>query len=72
MNKNPNEILKGLRTFDQMKNNSLELKRKKIAKGNDNYLDVLEYYLNNYEKILDGKRSRKIYKKKVKSNWLYN
>jgi len=67
VNKNPNEILKGLITFDQMKNNPLELKKKKIVKGDDNYLDILEYYLNNYEKILDGKKPRKIYKKKVKS-----
>ena len=66
-NKNPNEILKGMKTFEQMKNNSLELKKKKIVKGEDNYLDILEYYLNNYENILDGKKPRKIYKKKVKS-----
>ena len=67
VNKNPNEILKGMKTFEQMKNNSLELKKKKIVKEDDNYLDILEYYLNNYEKILDGKKPRKIYKKKVKS-----
>ena len=57
-NKRPVDILKGLITFEQMKNNPVEIKKKHITIANDNYLENLDYYFMNYENILSGKFSR--------------
>ena len=63
-NKRPVEILTGLMTFEKMKNSPVELNKKHINIGNDNYLDNLDYYFKNYENILSGKFSRNREKKK--------
>ena len=65
-NKRPVDILKGLITFEQMKNNPVEIKKKHITIANDNYLENLDYYFMNYENILSGKFSRNRGKKNNK------
>ena len=65
-NKWPVDILKGLITFEQMKNNPVEIKKKHITIANDNYLENLDYYFMNYENILSGKFSRNRGKKNNK------
>ena len=67
-NKKPVEVLKGLMTFEKMKNNPVELNKKRITIGNDNYLENLEYYFKNYENIISGKFSRNREKKKEHEN----
>ena len=67
-NKRPVEILKGLMTFEKMKNNPVELNKKHINIANYNYLENLDYYFKNYENILSGKFSRNREKKNVKEN----
>ena len=62
-NKKPVEVLKGLMTFEKMKNNPIELNKRHINIGNDNYLENLDYYFKNYENILSGKFSRNREKK---------
>jgi len=67
-NKKPVEILKGLMTFEKMKSNPVELNKKCITIGTDNYLEKLDYYFKNYENILSSKFSRNKEKKKEQEN----
>ena len=67
-NKKSIEILKGLITFEQMKNNPIEKRKKHINITDDSYLEHLEYYFKNYEIILSWKYPRKREKKKTENN----
>ena len=53
------DILKGLKLFKEMKNDPIDLKNKNIVIGDENYLMNLEYYINDYENILERKKPRK-------------
>ena len=59
MNKNYIEELQGLKLYNDIKNNSEELKKININIDDKDYLETLEYYLSNYESILSHKKSRK-------------
>ena len=52
--------LEGMKCFNEIKDNLLE---KYIDDGNE-YISSLEYYLNNYEEIINNKKSRKPRKQK--------
>ena len=58
-NKKPNELLKGMKQFEQFKNQPLKLKKNFIDSSNEDYMSSLEYYLMNYENILNRKNSRR-------------
>ena len=55
-------------TFEKMKSNPVELNKKCITIGTDNYLEKLDYYFKNYENILSSKFSRNKEKKKEQEN----
>ena len=59
MNKNYLEELQGLKLYNDIKNNSEELKKININIDDKYYLETLEYYLSNYESILSHKKSIK-------------
>ena len=50
-----NDLLNGLKCFKDIKNEII----KKIKEDEVEYYDILEYYLKNYEELLNNKRSRK-------------
>ena len=55
-----NELLDGLKCFKDMKNEILN----QYKEDGDEYYEVLEYYLNNFEDIINNKRPRKSRKTK--------
>ena len=58
-----NDLLYGLKCFKDMKDEILE----DYEEDGDEYYEVLEYYLNNFENIINNKRPRKTRKsKKIK------
>ena len=59
MNKNYIEELQGLKLYNDIKNNSEELKKININIDDKDYLETLEYYLSNYESILSHKKKKK-------------
>ena len=60
----PNELLDGLKCLKDMKN---EIVNDNEEDG-DEYYEVLEYYLNNYEAIINNKRPRK--PRNSKEKWI--
>ena len=52
------DVLQGLKCFNDILSNEEELKKFKVDINDEEYLEVLNCYLNHYEKIISFKRSR--------------
>ena len=63
-NVKPVDILKGLKLFDEMKNDPVELNKKKIVVGDNDYLIHLDQYIKRYANIINARRSSK--RKKIR------
>ena len=62
------DVLDGLKLFNEMIEDTKELRNKNIDLDNNDYLEHLRHYFENYKEILEGKKSRKRGKKKNKKN----
>ena len=58
-NKRTIDELQGLKTFNEIKNDKDELKEIHIDFEDKDYLDIIEYYFNHFEEIIDIKSQRK-------------
>ena len=52
------DVLNSLKCFNDIKNSQEELKKIKVDINDEEYLEVLNFYLNHYENIIFIKRSR--------------